>query len=53
MERLATDLPLRMKVGEANRQRLRARYSSQAMAAQYHNLFYSVANSHAARSSHV
>jgi glycosyltransferase involved in cell wall biosynthesis len=53
MERLATDLPLRTRVGEANRQRLRARYSSQAMAAQYHNLFHSVVNSHAARSPHV
>jgi glycosyltransferase involved in cell wall biosynthesis len=53
MERLAADPPLRAKVGEANRLRLRSRYSSQAMAAQYHNLFHSVANSGAVRSPHV
>ena len=53
MEQLAADSPLRAKVGKANRQRLRARYSSQAMAAQYHSLFQSMANPNSARSSHV
>lgn len=53
MERLATDPLLRDKVGQANRLRLRARYGSQTMAAQYRYLFHSVAKPQPARSSHV
>jgi len=53
MARLAADEPLRIRIGEANRHRLRARYGSQAMAAQYDQLFHSVAYAHTGRGSHV